>query len=157
MSQLQIKREKFAIGLLLLALYTVNPVLAQQKLAVKKGIASGEIVFENTTWKEVAAKAKKEGKYIFVDAYATWCAPCKLLKSTTFKDKKAAIYFNQNFVNYTADMEKGEGIALAEQWDITAYPALLFFNAEGKMVLKQVGYVGAAQLVEFGQQAMAKP
>jgi len=53
-------------------------------------------------------------------------------------------------------MEKGEGPALAEKWDITAYPSLLFFNSEGEMVLKQVGYVNAETLVDFGRQALLK-
>ena len=101
-------------------------------------------------------EAKKSGKFIFVDAYTSWCGPCKLLKSTTFKDKKAAAYFNMNFINYTTDMEKGEGPTLAEKWNITAYPSLLFLNPQGIMVLKQVGYVNAETLVEFGRQALLK-
>lgn len=141
---------------LLLVFTTSSTVFAQQKLVVKKMGSSQEIVFENSSWKNVSAVAKKSGKYIFVDAYTTWCGPCKLLKSTTFKDKNAASFFNNNFINYTADMEKGEGLKLAEQWDITAYPALLFFSPDGKMVLKQVGYVDGNRLIDFGKQAMAK-
>lgn len=152
----QINKIKLIMGILLLVFTTSSNVFAQQKSAIKKRDASQEIVFENTSWKDVAAVAKKSGKYIFVDAYTTWCGPCKLLKSTTFKDKNAAAFFNNNFINYTADMEKGEGLKLAEQWDITAYPALLFFSPDGKMVLKQVGYVDGKKLIDFGKQAMAK-
>ncbi len=130
---------------------------AQQKQSsTKTGSSTQEIVFTSNKWKDVAAEAKKSGKYIFVDAYASWCAPCKLLKSTTFREKNAAAYFNKNFINYTVDMEKGEGVDLAEKWDITAYPALLFLNPDGKIVLKQVGYVDGTKLIEFGQQALAK-
>ena len=28
-------------------------------------------------WQDVLAKAKAENKYIFMDAYTTWCGPCK--------------------------------------------------------------------------------
>lgn len=101
-------------------------------------------------------EAKKSGKFIFVDAYTSWCGPCKLLKSTTFKDEKAAACFNKNFINYSVDMEKGEGPALAGKWNINAYPSLLFFNAKGEMVMKQVGYVNAETLVELGRQALLK-
>ena len=131
-------------------------IFSQNKESITKSLSAHEIVFANRNWKEVMAEAKKSGRFIFVDAYTSWCGPCKLLKSTTFKDKKTADYFNKNFINFSADMEKGEGPALAEKWDITAYPSLLFFNSEGEMVLKQVGYVNAETLVDFGRQALLK-
>jgi len=53
-------------------------------------------------------------------------------------------------------MEKGEGPALAEKWDITAYPSLIFFSSEGEMVLRQGGYVNAETLLEFARQALLK-
>ncbi|WP_245826868.1 thioredoxin family protein [Parapedobacter luteus] len=114
------------------------------------------IHFTDGLWKDIAAKAKESGKYIFVDAYTTWCGPCKLLKSKTFLEERAGAYFNNHFINYTVDTEKGEGIQLAEQWDVTAYPTLLFFSPEGKLLLQQVGFVDGDKLIEFGKQAKAK-
>lgn len=114
------------------------------------------IVFTSGKWKEVARVAKKRGKYIFVDAYTTWCGPCKLLKSKTFKDKDAAAYFNKHFINFSVDMEKGEGIKLANQWNVTAYPTLLFFNPDGKLIMRRVGYIDGDKLVDFGRQARSK-
>jgi thiol:disulfide interchange protein len=117
--------------------------------------AEKKISFINGKWKDVAALAKKNGKYIFVDAYTAWCGPCRQLKNVTFRDREAAAFYNGNFINYTVDMEKGEGVELAEKWDVTAYPTLLFFTPEGKMVMKQIGYVNGKQLIEFGKQALA--
>lgn len=149
------RKMSIAIGFLLVIM-TTGIVFGQQTEAVTSGSSAQEIVFSNNRWKEVVAEAKRSDKYIFVDAYASWCGPCKLLKSTTFRDKNAATYFNKNFINYTADMEKGEGVELAEKWGITAYPALLFFDPDGNMVLMQIGYVDGRKLVEFGKQALAK-
>lgn len=142
-----------AILFFCLALLLTNEVSAQTKeqSAMSKGIH-----FTDGQWKDISAKAKKSGKYIFVDAYTTWCGPCKLLKSKTFLEDRAAVYFNDNFINYTVDMEKGEGTKLAEQWEVTAYPTLLFFSPEGKLLMRQVGFVNGDKLVEFGKQAMAK-
>ncbi|OQP45260.1 thiol reductase thioredoxin [Niastella yeongjuensis] len=117
--------------------------------------AAKKISFVNGKWEDVAALAKKNGKYIFVDAYTAWCTPCRQLKEVTFKDKEAAEFYNGNFINYMVDMEKGEGEELAEKWDVTVYPTLLYFTPEGKMVMKQVGYVDGQQLIEFGKQALA--
>jgi len=114
------------------------------------------ILFSGGSWNEIAAQAKKTGKYIFVDAYTTWCGPCLQLKDITFQDKKAAAFYNHNFINYSVDMEKGEGAQLADSWDITAYPSLLFFTPDGKMVMKQVGYVDGKHLIGFGEQALTR-
>ncbi|MBT2623454.1 MULTISPECIES: thioredoxin family protein [Chryseobacterium] len=150
----QIKTTGIVASLFFLMLTSLH-VQAQQK-AAKNMIQKEEISFKNSSWKEVTAEAMKSGKYIFVDAYTSWCGPCKLLKSTTFKDKTAAAYFNKNFINYTVDMEKGEGIPLAKEWMINSYPSLIFFKPDGKMALKQIGYVDGKNLIELGQQAIAK-
>lgn len=148
------KKTYFLLSLLMLIL-AINLSSAQQK-ADKNNTQGEEINFRNNTWKEVTAEAKKSGKYIFVDAYTSWCGPCKLLKSKTFKDKTAGVYFNKNFINYTIDMEKGEGIQLAKNWQVNSYPSLLFFSPDGKMVLKQIGYIDGNGLIKLGQEAITK-
>jgi thioredoxin 1 len=147
----QTKTALLALALILVLGVAHLPAQQKEKAMGKEGIA-----FTTGKWQDVLAKAKKSGKYIFVDAYTSWCGPCKLLKSKTFKEEKAADYFNAHFVNYTLDMEKGEGISLAEQWAVTAYPTLLFFNPNGKLVMRQVGFVNGDKLVDFGQQAKSK-
>lgn len=144
-----------AFSIFLLVVMT-NTVFARKKVDAKNNASKQEILFQSKSWNETFSQAKRSGKYIFVDAYTTWCGPCKLLKSTTFRDKNTAAFFNENFVSYAVDMEKGEGVGLAEKWEVTAYPALLFFSPEGKMVLRQTGYVDGKKLIEFGKQALEK-
>ncbi len=115
-----------------------------------------EIHFIEDAWGEALKQAALQHKYVFVDAYATWCGPCKMLKATTFKDKKAADFYNQNFVNVSLDMEKGDGPQLAQQWRIDAYPTLIIFSPKGKPVLGTVGYLDAGDLLKFGKAALAK-
>lgn len=115
-----------------------------------------QIKFSNTSWKGALSEAGKTGKYIFIDAFTGWCAPCKLLQTSTFKDREAALFFNKNFINLSLDMEKGEGILLAEKWNITAYPTLMILDANGKLLLQQTGYLNGQQLVDFGKQGLAR-
>ncbi len=98
------------------------------------------IQFANGTWKELKAKAEKENKLIFMDAYAEWCGPCKKMAKDVFTQKEVGDYFNKHFVNVKMDMEKGEGIGLSNDFGIQAYPTLLFINSEGKVVHRAVGY-----------------
>ena len=72
-------------------------------------IAQGIEFAHGSTWKEILAKAEKEDKLIFVDAYAEWCGPCKKMAKDVFTQKEVGGYFNANFVNVKMDMEAGEG------------------------------------------------
>src|ERR1700754_4343651 len=89
-----------------------------------KNKPSSEINFIENSWKEALKQAAAQNKYIFVDAYATWCGPCKLLKATTFKNNRVAEFYNSNFINVAMDMEKGQGPELAAQWGLQGYPTL---------------------------------
>lgn len=114
------------------------------------------IVFIEDAWSDALKQAKAQNKYIFVDAYASWCGPCKMLRATTFRNNKAAEFFNKNFVNISIDMEKGVGPQLAAAWQLQAYPTLIIFDPNGRPVLGSVGYINANDLVRFGQQALSK-
>ena len=75
------------------------------------------ISFFNGTLKEAIAKAKAENKFVFFDAYASWCGPCKAMDKEVFTDKTVADYLNAKFVSIRIDMEKGEGPVLAKNYD----------------------------------------
>jgi thioredoxin 1 len=118
--------------------------------------APSHIVFIEDSFTEALKQGKAQNKYIFVDAYATWCGPCKMLKARTFTDAKAAAFYNSNFVNVSIDMEKGDGPRLAAAWQLQAYPTLIVFNPQGKPVLGTVGFLKADDLIKFGKAALAK-
>jgi len=118
--------------------------------------APSHIIFIENSFDEALKQAKIQNKYIFVDAYATWCGPCKMLKTITFNNSKAADFYNTNFINVSIDMEKGQGPSLAAQWGLQAYPTLIIFNPDGKPVLGTVGYINATELIRFGKQALSK-
>lgn len=122
-------------------------------------VASGGeqgLKFAEPNWNKALAQAKKENKLVFLDAYASWCGPCKLLKRNTFPDKAAGEFFNKNFINVAIDMEKGEGPALAAKYAVSAYPTLIITDASGNLVTYARGYIDAAQLIEFGKHGLVK-
>ncbi len=109
------------------------------------------MVFTEGNFADICAKAKKEKKNIFFDAYASWCGPCKLLKRDVFTSKTAGDFFNKKFINVAMDMEKGEGAALAPAFQITAYPTLLILNPKGEIIGRTMGYQSAEKLIEFAK------
>ena len=116
------------------------------------GFSQEGIMFENSNFAAILAKAKAEKKLIFLDAYASWCGPCKLMEKNVFTDKKVAEFYNKNFINARIDMEKGEGRELAAKYIIRSYPTLLFLNAEGEVVGKELGYIKSEEFLELGQK-----
>lgn len=112
------------------------------------------IQFEKTNFTDILAKAKKENKLIFLDAYASWCGPCKLMDKNIFTLKSVGDFYNGNFVNAKIDMEKGEGVALAKKYGVSAYPTYLFIDGDGKEVHRTLGYVEEPNFIQFAKDAM---
>lgn len=111
----------------------------------------GQITFEHGTLEEALAKAKQAKKPLFVDVYATWCGPCKQMAATAFVDPEVTSYYNSNFISLKLDGEKNDGPSVMQKYGISAYPTLLYFNANGELVGKVVGGQQAKQLLSKGK------
>ncbi|MCP4437928.1 MAG: thioredoxin family protein [Aureispira sp.] len=119
-------------------------------------IAQDGIHFEKGTWEEVLAKAKKEHKIIFVDAYTTWCGPCKRMAKSVFPDKEVGKFYNKYFINYKMDMEKGEGPKFAQKYRVNSYPTLLYIDYDGEVVHVGKGARPTDQFIGLGKEALSK-
>jgi thiol:disulfide interchange protein len=115
-----------------------------------------QVRFFEGTWSEVLQQAQKQNKPIFVDFYTSWCGPCKLMTKTTFANTNVGDYLNNNFIAYKVDCEKGEGIQLAEKFEIYSYPSLCFFDKNGKLQSKEIGYKNAEEFLSLAQKYRKK-
>ena len=113
------------------------------------------IKFEKEGWEHALLESKKQNKLVFLDAYTSWCEPCKLLKKKTITDKTAGNFFNTNFINVAVDMEKGIGVSLSKKYGVTAYPTLVIADSTGNIVTYTKGYLSPEQLIEFGKYALS--
>ena len=123
-----------------------------------KAVVSEEkgIKFIEQDWNKAMEQAKADKKLIFLDIYATWCGPCKLLKKNTFTDEAAGKFFNDNFINVSVDGEQGVGPELARKYGIEGYPSLIVTDASGNIVLQTEGYVDPAYLISFAKEAIKR-
>lgn len=137
------------VFLLILILTSTGTIKA--KTAEEQGIQ-----FLNLSWEEALQKSQAENKLIFVDFYAEWCGRCKRLKENTFPDPEAGRLFNEMFINLAFDIEKPEGKALAEKYDVRRHPTLLFVNGQGEVVEQATGFQNTRRLIELGQTAITK-
>jgi len=119
-------------------------------------LAAQGIDFFHGTWEEALAKAKEEGKPIFVDAYAVWCGPCKRMASQVFTDKKVGDFYNINFVNMKLDMEKGEGLKFRQKYPVSAFPTLYYIDSSGEVLHKVKGAQQSEDFLKMGLMVLSK-
>jgi thiol-disulfide isomerase/thioredoxin len=112
------------------------------------------IMFSHEPWQSLLVQAKKENKLIFVDAFTTWCGPCKMMAKQVFTDSAVGAFYNNNFICAKIDMEKGEGIELAETYAVAAYPTFIFVDGNGELQHRSVGYQEPAIFLTLGKTAL---
>ena len=101
-------------------------------------------------FEEVLKVAKAQKKNIFVDCFATWCGPCKLLAQKTFPQKEVGDFFNSRFICIQYDVEKGDGIGFYKNYqsNIPGLPTMLLINPEGKVIHAIVGFREPKALID---------
>ncbi len=125
-------------------------------LSLCTGVRAQGIEFFPGTWEEALAKASAEDKLIFVDAYASWCGPCKVMARNVFPQAEVGEFFNSNFINMKFDMEKAESADFRKKHQVSAYPTLFFINGKNDVVHKSVGGKKVATLIQAGNVAISK-
>lgn len=126
-------------------------------IAQEKGIQ-----FERqTNWQQIIEKAKVEHKYIFIDCFATWCGPCKMMDAEVYPLKEVGDVYNKQFISVKVQMDKTSSddvetkkwyrVAdmLTRNYSINAYPTFLFFDSGGKLVHKVSGGFNAAHFIKL--------
>jgi thioredoxin-related protein len=118
----------------------------QAKLPTKKAFGCGIEWTDSLSWNEILQKAKLENKYVFVDCFATWCAPCRRMDKDVYPDQKVGSIMNEKFICVKVQMDRtkkdDEKIRawykdanwLYKQYKIASYPTFLFFSPNGKLV-----------------------
>jgi thioredoxin-related protein len=114
---------------------------------------------EGLSWKQIQQKAKKEKKYIFVDCYATWCKPCKEMDQKVYTVDSVGDYLNAGFISVKVQMDqtKNDDVEtrswyktasyMSKEYNLTAYPTMLFFTPSGEVATKVVGYKDPGRLI----------
>ena len=113
--------------------------------------AQEAIQFQELPFKDLISKAKKENKIVFIDAFTSWCGPCKMMEKNIFTKKSVGDYYNANFINARFDMEKGEGRDIAAKYGVRSYPTYLFLNGDGEVVSQNYGYMEESMFVAMAQ------
>ena len=102
-----------------------------------------------SSYKEALSLSKKEKKPIMFIMTKSDCKYCKLLKSTTLKDKKIIKKLNKDFINYIVVTDKeGESVPYMLAVYTKGFPTIWFLDAHGQALFQPIG--GYMQSKEFG-------
>lgn len=143
----------FALSFFLIAGYAAKA--QTQNAAATSTHSDYTFAFYQGTFEQALKEATKKKKIVFVDAYTSWCGPCKMMNNNTFKDKAAGDFFNANIISMKIDMEKEEGPAFAMKYSVRAYPTLLFINPKGEVIHKVLGFRDGPMLMDEAKKALA--
>ncbi|MDO8461343.1 MAG: cytochrome c biogenesis protein CcdA [Deltaproteobacteria bacterium] len=148
---------KKGLGVLLLL-----PALYYGWIAVEsfKGAAPYPISHSDLPWKTTLAEglevAKREGKPVLIDFWATWCLPCLQMDKTIFQDeavKKALESFV--LVKIDCTQETPECRELVRRYEVIGWPTILFLNPNGEL-LKEFSFVGEVSSREVFLERLQK-
>ncbi|WP_456437038.1 thioredoxin family protein [Psychroserpens sp.] len=113
---------------------------------------------------------KKNPKKIMMDVYTNWCGPCKMLDKNTFHNKDVVDFVNENYYAVKFDAEGDSTLSydgktfsnptykaelknrrngvhdLTRYLKVSAYPTIVFFDVDAKVISPIKGYQKPQQL-----------
>ena len=92
------------------------------------------------------AKAKQNPKLIFVDLYADWCVPCRIMEANVYSDPTVASVLNSRFYAVKLNAESQDTISCDgerktvqrcyfDTWELSALPAFVLVAPKGLTIL----------------------
>ena len=75
----------------------------------------------------------KQNRYVLVDFWATWCAPCRMVAPVI---EKIADEYSEKVVVAKVDVDEQQELAI--RYGIQTIPTIIFFK-EGKLASKEIG------------------
>lgn len=132
-----------------------NILLLSLCLSLSMAISAQGIDFFKGEWEAALEQARNQDKLIFVDAYATWCGPCKRMAADVFPDPQVGAFYNRNFISLKIDMEAPENATFRARYPVAAFPTLYYISPDGEVVQSVKGAQSVDQFISTGEKALA--
>jgi len=103
-------------------------------------------LFAEQRFDDALARARREGRYLLVDATAAWCAPCKLMDRMTWRDPSVLAWVEAHAVAIQVDVDEQHD--LARSLGIQAMPTVIVFR-DGEEKDRVVGLKKPGELLAW--------
>jgi thioredoxin-related protein len=108
-----------------------------------------EVNFINDNVRVAMDRAAAEGKLVFLDFWADYCSPCKLMEKYTFTDPSVIERMNGSYVPVRINIETFDGYDLKAQYNVKLLPTIIVLNSKGKQVARFEESMSGSKLVEI--------
>ncbi|HOF38874.1 MAG TPA: thioredoxin domain-containing protein [Candidatus Hydrogenedentes bacterium] len=98
-------------------------------------------------------QAAAQNKLIFMDVFAEWCGPCKMLASETFTAPEV-IKALEAYIPLKIDSDKQPQVA--SRYGVRGVPTLFVLTAQGTTIHEKSGFMPPAGFLEFLQAAQGR-
>lgn len=98
-----------------------------------------QVRFETGSTDKVREMALKADKLVFIDLYATWCGPCRLMERNVFSRGNVGEFMERYFVAAKYDVDQTTGKALSKQYGVRSIPTYLIFDTSGELLARIQG------------------
>jgi thiol:disulfide interchange protein len=100
--------------------------------------------------------ATQENKLVFVEFFASWCAPCKVMEEEIFTQPGVFLFLNANFLNFRTDFDSPAGRTIAEIYEVEKLPTVLFLAPNGVVLERHTGMANPSVLRSLGNSSLEK-
>ena len=139
------KRTSWFSALLLFVLLGMAPTVFAAP-AKKNSAPEKKSLVHWMDYTQALEKAKSGPKLIFVDLYADWCVPCRIMNANVYSDPTVAAILNTRFYAVKLDADSQDSIMCDGQkntvqrcyfdvWDLHALPAFVLVAPKGMSIL----------------------
>ena len=117
-------------------------------LVLGSAAAQAQVKFETKSTDAVREMAVKTGKLVFIDLYASWCPPCRMMERQVFSRKHVGEFMDQRFVAAKYDVDKTTGRELMKKYGEGSIPLYLVFDTQGEVLGRIQGATDAETFME---------
>ncbi|MFN0175052.1 MAG: thioredoxin family protein [Saprospiraceae bacterium] len=164
MKKLNIPVFAFVFLVLLAACKSAKPAKkpAQPSAPWSDPVPNNSNAADNVAWIDserlmpVLEMATQKNKPVFVEFYASWCAPCKVMEEDIFTQRAVYQYLNAKFLNFRTDFDSGAGRTIAQIYEVEKLPTVLFLAPNGVVLERHLGIANPSVLMALGDSALGK-
>ncbi|WP_418992879.1 thioredoxin family protein [Alistipes sp.] len=117
-------------------------------LAFVVSAAQAQVKFETKSTDAVREMAIRENKLVFIDLYASWCPPCRMMERDVFSRRDVGEFMDKRFVAAKYDTDQPTGRELLKRYGSGAIPLYLVFDTAGELLGRIQGASGSEEFME---------